>query len=115
MKLDGNEPNGKRQITVAGVLMYSALWALIVFLFQCVAGLQQDTYTITEARLSEVLMFIATGLLFVAIGLPVSVLLGKARKATPTTIICFLIGLLAIPSVVCLLMILAGLGVVDLD
>jgi len=106
---------GGRQISLAGVLTYTALWALILCMLQGAVKLRQGVHTIVEARLSDVLMLTVTGLLFVAIGLPISIVFGKSRQAGPISIGCFSIGLIAIPVFIFVLMTLEGLGVIDLD
>lgn len=60
--------NGRRQLSVAGVLAYTAVWALIISLFREAIKLKEGTHTLAEAQLSDMLMLIITGLLFVAIG-----------------------------------------------
>ncbi len=107
--------NGGRQISVAGVLAYTALWALIICLFREAVKLQQGIYSIAEARLFDILMLIVTGLLFVAIGLPIAIVVGKRRQAVPVSLGCFLIGFLAIPILIATLVALGTLGIIDLD
>ena len=63
----------------------------------------------------DILLLIVAGLLFVAIGLPISIVFGKSRQAGPISIGCFSIGLIAIPVFIFVLMTLGGLGVIDLD
>ncbi len=108
-------PKGGQQVTVAGLMGYAALWAVVICLFRQAAQLQQGTYTIAESRLSDILMLLSGGLLCVAIGLPITILVGKSRQAAPVALGCFLTGVLAIPLLVVILVILASAGIVDLD
>lgn len=107
--------DGGRQISLAGVLAYTALWALIICMFQGAVKLRQGVHTIVEARLSDILMLIVAGLLFVAIGLPIAVVFGRSRQAIPISLGCFSIGLLAIPILIVVLVTLGSFGVIDLD
>ena len=107
--------NGRRQMTVAGVMAYTALWGLCFGLFHLAAKLTQGVHTIAANRLSSMLMLIATGLLFVAIGLPITILAGRSRQVVPVVFGCFFVGLLAIPILLVTLAALAGLGVIELD
>jgi hypothetical protein len=109
------QPNGGRQISIAGVMAYAALWALVISLFRQAVKLQQGTYTIVEGRLSDTLMLIATGLLFVAIGLPITILVGRTRQAVPISLGCFFVGFIAIPILIVILMTLGSFGVIELD
>lgn len=107
--------NGGRQISVAGVLAYTSLWALIICLFREAVKLQQGIYSIAEARLFDILMLIVTGLLFVAFGLPIAIVVGKRRQTVPISLGCFSIGLLAIPILIVVLVTLGSFGIIDLD
>jgi hypothetical protein len=104
-----------RQFSVAGMIVYTALWALIISLFRFAIKLKQGTHTITEARLSDALMLTATGLIFVAIGLPIAILIGRKRHAVPISIGCFFVGFIAIPILIVVLVTIDSLGVIDLD
>ena len=104
-----------RQISLAGVLAYTALWALIICLFREAVKLQQGVHTIAQARLSDILMLIVAGLLFVAIGLPIAIVFGRSRQAVPISLGCFSVGLLAIPILIVVLVALGSFGVIDLD
>ena len=106
---------GGRRVTLAGVLAYTALWALIICIFQGVAKLQQGVHTIAEAQLSDTLMLIAIGLLFVALGILLAIALGRSRQVVPVSLGCFAFGLTAIPILVFVLMTLSRLGVIDID
>ncbi len=107
--------NDERQITVAGVMAYTALWALIISLFRLALKLPQGTHTITEARLSDTLMLIVAGLVFVAIGLPVAILVGRKRQAIPISLGCFFVGFISIPILIVVLVTLGSFGVINLD
>ncbi len=96
-------------------MAYATLWAVVLYLFRHAAKLQEGTYTVNEARVSDTLMLFAAGLFCVAIGLPFAVLSGKSRKAAPIAFGCFVFGFLAIPVLVALLVLLGSLGVLDLD
>ena len=102
-------------MTVAGVMAYTALWGLCFGLFRLAANLTQGVHTIAANQLSSMLMMVATGLLFVAIGLPITILAGRTRHAVPVAFGCFFVGLLAIPVLLLTLLVLAGLGVIELD
>jgi hypothetical protein len=107
--------NRGRQISVAGVLAYTALWALSISLFREAVRLQQGVHSIAQARLSNILMLIVTGLLFVAIGLPIAIVFGRRRQALPISLGCFLVGFIAIPILLVVLVTLGSFGVIDLD
>ncbi len=107
--------DGGRQISLSGVLAYTALWALIICVFQGAVKLQQGVHTIAEARFSDILMLIAAGLLFVAIGLPIAIVFGRSRQAVPISLGCFALGLIAIPVLIVVLVTLGSFGVIDLD
>lgn len=113
--VSGQKSNGGRQISVAGVLAYTALWAMIICLFREAIKLQQGIHTIAQARLSGILMMIVTGLLFVAIGLPIAIVVGRRRQAVPVSLGCFLVGFIAIPILLVVLLTLGSFGVIDLD
>jgi len=109
------KPSGGRQISVAGVMAYTALWALIVGLFCQAVKLQQGTHTITEAQLSNTLLLIVTGLLFVAIVLPITLVIGRKRQAVPISLGCFFVGLIAIPILIAVLVTLDRFGIIKID
>lgn len=96
-------------------MAYTALWALIIGVFRYAVKLQQGTYTINQALLSNTLMLIGTGLLFVAIGLPITLIVGRMRKAVPISLGCFLVGFIAIPMLITVLLTLGMLGIIKLD
>lgn len=107
--------NGRRQITVAGMMAYTSLWALVICLFHQAAKLQAGIHTIYEDRLSQILMLIATGILFVAIGIPITFAVGRTRQAAPILLGCFFVGFIAIPSSIIILVALHWFGVINLD
>lgn len=109
------ESHGGRQFSIGAAMAYTALWALIISLFRFVTTLKQGTHTITEARLSDALLLTVTGLLFVAIGVPIAILIGRKRHAVPISIGCFLVGFIAIPILIAVLVTIDSLGVIDLD
>ncbi len=109
------KPIGGRQISVAGVMAYTALWALIVGLFRQAVKLQQGTHTITESQFSSTLLLIVTGLLFVAIALPITLAVGRKRQAVPISLGCFFIGLIAIPTLIAALVALDRFGIIKID
>jgi hypothetical protein len=113
--VSSQEPHGGKQFSVAGMIAYTVLWALIISLFRFAIRLEQGTYTITDARLSDALTLTATGLLFVAIGLPIAILIGRKRHAVPISIGCFFVGFIAIPILIVVLVTIDSLGVIDLD
>lgn len=113
--MSNQKSKGVRQISVAGMMAYTILWALIIGLFRQAVNLQQGTHTITEARLSNALMLIVTGLLFVAIGLPITLLVGRKRQAVPISLGCFFVGLIAIPIVIAVMVTLGSLGIINVD
>ncbi|MCA9130284.1 MAG: hypothetical protein KDB22_24520 [Planctomycetales bacterium] len=106
---------GGRQLSLAGVLAYTALWALIICVFQGAVKLQQGVHTVAEARFSDILMLIVAGLLFIAIGLPIAIVFGRSRQAVPISLGCFAIGLIAIPILIVVLVTLGSFGVIDFD
>ena len=83
-RVNSQTANGRRQMTVAGVMAYTALWGLCFGLFRLAANLTQGVHTIAANQLSSMLMMVATGLLFVAIGLPITILAGRTRQAVAT-------------------------------
>ena len=96
-------------------MAYTALWALIIGFFRHAVKLQQGTHTINQALLSNTLMLIVTGLLFVAIGLPITLVVGRMRKAVPISLGYFLVGFIAIPMLITVLVTLGMLGIINLD
>lgn len=104
-----------RQISILGMMAYAALWALVIFLFRQAAKLQQGTHTIAEARWSDLLILTATGLIFVAIGLPIAIIVGRSRQANSIALGCFFVGFLAIPILIFVLLALSRFGIIDLD
>lgn len=94
---------------------YTILWAAIIGLFRQAVNLQQGTHTITEARLFDVLVMIVTGLLFVAIGLPITLVVGRKRQAVPISLGCFFVGFIAIPFLIAVLVTLGSLGIINVD
>ncbi|MEM8736488.1 MAG: hypothetical protein AAGG44_19820 [Planctomycetota bacterium] len=115
MMCSKRELSAGRQISLVGIVGYSTLWAVMIALFKAAVNLQQGTHTIGEARLSQIMMLAATGLLFVAIGLPISLLTGKTRERAQFFIVCFLLGLAAIPVLISVLGTLASFDLLDLD
>ena len=109
------KPIGRRQIAISGLMVYTALWALIIGLFRQAVKLQQGTYTITQARLSDILMLIVSGLLFVAIALPIIVVVGRERQAIPVSLGCFFVGSIAIPILIAVLVTLDTFGIIKID
>lgn len=97
------------------MLAYAALWAAIPCLFREIAKLQEGTHSIAAARLSEILTLVLTGLLFVAIGLPIAIAAGNRRQAVPISLVCFVAGLVAIPILIAVLVTLGSFGIIDLD
>ena len=115
-RVSRQKADGGRQISLAGVLAYTALWALIICVFQGALKLTQGArHTIAEAQFSEILMMIVAGLLFVAIGLPIAIVFGRSRQAVPISLGCFAVGLIAIPILRVVLVTLGSFGVIDLD
>lgn len=114
-RVSRQKADGGRQISLAGVLAYTALWALIICVFQGALGLTQGAHTIAEAQFSEILMMIVAGLLFVAIGLPIAIVFGRSRQAVPISLGCFAVGLIAIPILTVVLVTLGRFGFIDLD
>ena len=96
-------------------MAYTALWALGICLLRQAINLQQGTHTIAEAQLSNILVLIVTGMLFVAIGLPISVAVGRTRQGVPIAIGCFFVGFIAIPTLTIILVALGSLGLINLD
>ena len=96
-------------------MAYTVLWALIIGLFRQAVKLQQGTHTITEAQLSHVLLLIVTGLLFVAIVLPIILVVGRKQQAVPISLGCFFVGLVAIPILIAVLVTLDWLRIIKLD
>lgn len=115
LRMSGELGNGRRQITVTGLMAYTVLWGLVLGLFRLAISLVQGVHTIAENQLSQLLILIATGLLFVAIGLPITFLAGGKRQAFPISVGCFFVGLLAIPCLVVISWILLALGVITLE
>jgi hypothetical protein len=113
--VNSERSNGGRQITVAGIMAYTTLWALIIGLFRLVAKLQQGPRTVVEAKLSDTLLMVVIGMFFVAIGLPIAILLGRARQAVPISLGCFFLGFIAIPILMVVVAILLRFGIIDLD
>lgn len=96
-------------------MAYTALWALIVGIFRQAVKLQQGTHTITATQLSNTLLLIVTGLLFVAIVLPITLVFGRKRQAVPISLGCFFVGLIAIPILIAVLVTLDWLGIIKVD
>lgn len=55
--------------------------------------------------------FLAVGKVFG----PVTIIAGRARQAAPISLGCFLVGLMAIPMLVAVLVTLSSFGAIDLD
>lgn len=108
-------PRSGQQISVAVLMSYATLWAVVIFLFRQAARLQEGTYTITEARLSDLLMLAAAGLFCAAIALPVTVLFGRSRHAAPVAFGCFVGGILGILILIVTALVLGSFGVIALD
>lgn len=104
-----------RQISVASLMAYAGLWAVILGIFRLIINLHQGVYTIAEAQLTDVLMLFAAGLTFAAIALPITVLVGRVKRALPVAFFFFLVGFFALPILVGLLFTLAIFGLIDLD
>lgn len=102
-------------MSLTAVLVYTALWALILCMFQGAVKLRQGVHTAVEAGLSDILMLIVAGLLFVAIGLPVAFVFGRSRQAIPISLGCFGVGVFAIPILIVILAALGSIGIIDLD
>ena len=97
------------------MLAYTALWALTICIFQGAAKLPQGVHTIAEGQITNVLMLIAIGLSYAAIGIPLAIVFGKRRQVVPISLDCFAFGLTAIPILLFVLMALIRFGVVDFD
>lgn len=96
-------------------MAYTTLWALVICLFRFAVKLKEGTHTLAAAQLSQVLMLIVTGLLFVAIGLPITLVVGEKRQAVPISLGCFFVGFIAIPTLIVILLTLDGLGVINVE
>lgn len=107
--------NSGRQITVGGLLVYTTIWALIFGLYGQAAKLTEGVHTLAQFELANILGMLATGLVFVAIGLAIAFVAGKVRQAVPISLGCFVLGLFALPLLYATLMILVRYGVIDLD
>lgn len=109
------ESNSGKQFSVIGVMAYLAMWAMSLSVYRHHYVMQQGTHSLAQAQFSQVLVLIATGLLFVAIGLPIIIVAGFRRQAVPISVGCFCLGVLAIPIFIGILLFLALLGIIDID
>ena len=104
------------QLTTKEIFGYVALWGIIFGVINILRAYSsigaKGAYSYSAALVTDFVLPIAIGLVFVAIGIAISYLLGKKEHTWVVGVWCFLAGCLAIPVMVGVIMILFALGVI---
>lgn len=118
--IDGETKQGnERQLTTRGVFAYVALWATIfgvVHILEKYSSLgATGSYPISAGHVTDFVLPVAIGLVFVAIAVAIAFFVGKIRHYRIVAIWSFVAGFLSLFVVFVVVVILASLGLLSLD
>lgn len=103
----------KYQLSTSGVMVYVALWAIIFAVVNVLRKYSSAGATDSFPDADLVLIFViplATGLVFVAVGVAIAYSTGNINRFRAVAAWCFVIGCLLLPLLAFVLAILAGPG-----
>ena len=116
-----NESNrgGKYRLSIRGIVTYVALWAMFFAVVHVLAEYSSigatGSYPYSAALVTDFVLPVAIGLVLVAVGVAVAYLFGKKKHVWGVAICCFLIGCFSMPMLWVVVVVLGGLGILDLD
>lgn len=109
----------KYRLSIKGALIYLTLWVAI-FAIARVLALHSSIgakgpYPHSAGLLTDFLLPIAIGLVFVGVGIPVAYSLGAAKHVRAVAAWCFMVGCFSLPMLWIGAVVLAGIGLLSLD
>lgn len=118
MPTDTSHSNDYR-LTVKGIAAYLSLWAatfaVIRFLAKYSSIGAKGSYHYTAGMVTTYGLPVAIGLFFAGVGIAVAFFLGKAKHSRIVGVWCFVLGCLLIPMIWVAVVVLFGLGLIDVD
>ena len=109
----------KYRLSARGIAIYVTLWATIFAVVRVLAKHSSigasGAYPYSAALVTDFLLPVAIGLVFIAIGVTAAYFFGKIRHVAAIAVWCFVIGCLALPMLWITLVVLAGIGLLSLD
>ena len=115
----GDSSRGEYRLSVRGIVIYVTLWASIFAVIRVLAEYSSigatGPYPSSAGLVTNFLLPVAIGLVFVAIGVTVAYSIGAIKHFRTVVIWCFFIGWLSLPMLWLVVVVLAGLGLLDLD
>ncbi len=110
---------GEYRLSVRDIFAYVTLWAVILAVGRVLAEYSSigatGPYPYKAALVTNFLLPVAIGLVFVAIGVAVACLFGKINHVRAIAAWCFVIGCFSLPMLWVVVVVLAGLGLLSLD
>ena len=110
---------GKYRLSVRGVFAYVTLWAMIFAVGRVLAEYSSiganGPYPYNAGLVTDFVLPVAIGLVFVAIGVTVAYAFGKLKHVRAIAVWCFVIGCFSLPMLWIVVVVLAGLGLLSLD
>ena len=117
--MTSSEPGEQYRISIRGIVMYLALWAMIFAVVRVLSKYSSigstGSYPNSAGLVTQFVLPVAIGLVFVAIGVAVGYCFGKKEHVSVIAICCFLAGVFLLPMVWIIAVVLNGLGIIDLD
>jgi len=111
--------NGKYQLSVRGIFAYVTLWAMIFAVVRVLAKYSSiganGPYPYNAGLVTNFVLPVAIGLVFVAICVTVAYLIGNIKHVRAIAVWCFVIGCFSLPMLWIVVVVLAGLGLLSLD
>jgi hypothetical protein len=105
--------------SVRGIAGYLALWGVDFTLIKVLIDYSsigaEGAYPISAAWVTDLVLPLVIGLTGVALSIPLVMWFGRPGRALPFALGTFVAGSLAIPTLVVLVTIAAGLGLIDVD
>ena len=109
----------KYRLSSRSIAIYVALWATIFAVVRVLATHSsigaKGSYPYAAGLVTDFLLPVAIGLVFLAIGVTVAYFSGKIHHVCAVAVWCFLIGCFSLPMLWITAVALAGLGILSLD
>ena len=109
----------KYRLSVRGIATYVTLWASIFAVVRVLAKYSSvganGAYPYSAALVTDFLLPVAIGLVFIAIGVTVAYFFGKIKHVRAVAVWCFVMGWLSLPLLWIAVVVLAGIGLLSLD
>ena len=110
---------GQYRLSLRGVVTYVALWAVVFAVVRVLAKYSSigavGSYPYSAGLVTDFVLPVAIGLVSVAVGVAVAYLFGKKKHVWGVAVWCFLIGCFSMPVLWVVVVVLGGLGILDLD